>query len=154
MSSIEAVSAAVSALSADLAGDTVSGTDAAALLPQVAEQASRLNAALVTLTGVVDSSGVWGLDRSRSAAAYVSRATRVSRAAAGSDVKLARALAGPLPLTAQAVAQGSVPIGHARAIAQLCLRSAKSVELSPTRTGVRRSCWRMRTWGWMTSGRF
>ena len=101
MSSIEAVSAAVSALSADLAGDSVSGTDAAALLPQVAEQASRLNAALVTLTGVVDASGVWGLDRSRSAAAFVSRAARVSRAAAGSDVKLARALAGPLPLTAR-----------------------------------------------------
>ncbi len=97
---------------------------------QAVQRLSELNAAIALLTAdrlsmlsVVQESGVWGLDASRSAAAWLAREERSTRAAAGSDLKLARLLDAHLPLTSAALREGAVPVGHARVLARTCLRT-------------------------------
>ncbi len=102
----------------------MSGTEAVESLLTLTGLLDRLDGVGVELAGRVEESGVWGLDGSQSAGAWLARATRSSRAAAGSDLKLARALGGVLPLTAAAVLAGDLPIGHARLISRVCLKSA------------------------------
>ncbi len=81
----------------------LSGSEAAESLTALTTGINRLTAAQIELTGQVEDSGVWGLDGSRSAATWLTAHTRTSRAVAGADLKLARALARNLPATAAAV---------------------------------------------------
>lgn len=101
----------------------MSGREAVASLLTLSGLLDRLEGVQVELAGRVEESGVWGLDGSRSAAAWLARKTKSSRAAAGSDLKLARSLRGVLPHTAAAVLAGELPIGHARLISRVCARS-------------------------------
>ncbi len=106
-----------------------SGSDAVEVMAATNAVRDRYDAFNVDLAGIIDASGVWGLDGSRSAAAWLARQTRTSRAAAGSDLKLARALRDLLPRSAEALVAGSLPVGHARVIARTCTRTEQMREL-------------------------
>ena len=80
------------------------------LLGLVRPMLAQLESVSLTATRVVRDSGVWGLDGSRSARAFLERATGASGAKTGSDLKLAERLATVLPLTARGVARGC-PLG-------------------------------------------
>ncbi len=101
----------------------MSGHEAAEFAVAMGRFRDLADAARLEALVVVQESGVWGLDGSRSAAAWLSRVERSSRAAAGSDLKLARMLAGHLPATAEALRSGDLPVEHARAISRTCLRT-------------------------------
>ncbi len=103
----------------------LSGAEAAESLMALSAGIDRLTGAQLELTGRVEACGVWGLDGSRSAATWLTTRTRASRAAAGADLKLARALRQVLPLTAEAVLQGSLPVGHARILAREATKTAR-----------------------------
>ena len=98
-----------------------SGHEAVDLLAALDVAIDRLRAMRLTTLGVVHDSGVWASDGSRSAAAWLSRAGRGSRSDAGKDFTTARQLREHLPLTVAAIADGSVPVGHARAMVERCL---------------------------------
>ena len=101
----------------------LSGSDAAQAVVALTQVLNRLEGARVELAGRVQESGVWGLDGSRSAAAWLARQTRSSRAASVRDLRLARALSEVLPLTAAAVLAGDIPVGHAQVMARTCTRT-------------------------------
>ena len=84
------------------------GHEAVELLGVVWPMLAQLESVSLTATRVVRDSGVWGLDGSRSARAFLERATGASGARTGSDLKLAERLATLLPLTAQALRAGAV----------------------------------------------
>ncbi len=117
--------ALVAAADAYLAQDRsqLSGSAASESLVILSGVVGRLEGAQVELTGQVETSGVWALDGSRSATSWLVTQTRATRAVAGSQLKLARALRELLPLTAGAVLVGTVPLGHARLIARTCTRT-------------------------------
>jgi hypothetical protein len=82
----------------------------------------------LALLGVVDTSGGWALDGSRSPAAWLSRLDRSGTPAASGEVRTARALRDRLPLTAEALLTGRITVGHARVLARLCLRTKAMIE--------------------------
>ena len=103
----------------------MSGHEGVDLLSQLSTAMNTLNAVRLTTLAVVADSGVWALDGSRSCAAWLSRLERSTRAGAGGDLKTARGLVGHLPLTVKALAEGSLPVGHARALTRACLRTER-----------------------------
>ncbi len=121
-----AVDSFVAAAEALLAVDRSqwSGSDAVEVMAATQDVRDRFDAFDVDLAGIIEASGVWGLDGSRSAAAWLAGRSRTSRAAAGSDLKLARALRDVLPHSAEAMLAGDLPVGHARLIARTCTRTA------------------------------
>ncbi len=102
----------------------LSGQGAAGLVGVLSEQTSRLSGLRLGALTTVTESGVWGLDASRSPAAWLVRVERCSKAAAGSDLKTARGLT-DLPATHAAVLEGSVPLRHAEAMTRTCLRTPR-----------------------------
>ncbi len=128
MNSLEALTAAADTYVAqDRTG--LSGSESADALLALTEVVNRLDSARVELAGRVEQSGIWGLDGSRSASAWLARQTRSLRAAVASDLKLARALQDLLPRTADAIRAGDVPVAHARVITRLCTKSSRMREL-------------------------
>ncbi len=101
----------------------MTGHEAVDRLGELNTAIALLSADRLTTVQVIQESGVWSSDGSRSAAAWLSRVERSSKAAAGSDLKLARMLAGHLPATAEALRRGDLPVEHARAISRTCLRT-------------------------------
>ena len=114
----------------------MSGHEAAEFAVAMGRFRDLADAARLEALVVVQESGVWGLGGSRSAAAWLSRVERSSKAAAGSDLKLARMLAGHLPATAEALRSGDLPVAHARAISRTC----------PADRGAARDAHRPRPW--------
>ncbi len=101
---------------AELAGadrSDLSGHEAVELLDLVRPMLAQLESVGLDATRVVRDSGVWGLDGSRSAKAFLERATGASGAKTGSDLKLAERLATVLPLTAEALRAGAISVEHA-----------------------------------------
>ena len=125
MTDMTPLDALVAAADAYLALDrsALSGTAAAESLVTLSGVLGRLEGAQIELAGQVEASGVWALDGSRSATSWLVTQTRTSRAAAGSQLKLARALREVLPQTAAAVLAGEMPLGHARVISRTCTRT-------------------------------
>ena len=72
----------------------------------------------MTATRVVRESGVWGLDGSRSAKAFLERTTGASGAKIASDLRLAERLATVLPLTAEALREGAITVEHAKVLSR------------------------------------
>ncbi len=89
---------------------------------------AQLESVSLTATRVVRESGVWGLDGSRSARAFLERATGASGAKTGSDLKLAERLATVLPLTAQALRAGVISAEHALVLSRGACGSPARVE--------------------------
>ena len=108
MTSLDSLVAAAEAFLAEDRSQ-LSGTVAAQSLVTLSGVLGRLEGAQVELAGHVEASGVWALDGSRSATSWLVTQTRTSRAAAGSQLKLARALREVLPLTAAAVRTAASP---------------------------------------------
>ncbi len=103
---------AVQALaSCDLTG--LSGAEAVDLLATVRPMLAQLESVAVTAAHVVKESGVWGLDGSRSAKAFLERATGAPGAKISTHLKLADRLTTVLPLTAHALREGSITVDHA-----------------------------------------
>lgn len=118
LADVEAVVAAFLAQSVDAMPGSQAGAEAVTLAGLI----GRLQAARLDRLALVQADGTWALDGSRSAAAWLSRQERSSRAAAGADLKTARLLQ-DLPATADAVRAGTLPTEHARAITRTCLRT-------------------------------
>ena len=79
---------------ADLAScdvSALSGTEAVELLSLVGPLLAQLESVSVAAVHVVRESGVWGLDGSRSAKAYLERTTGASAGKIAGDLKLGRA---------------------------------------------------------------
>ncbi|HYN74670.1 MAG TPA: DUF222 domain-containing protein, partial [Candidatus Limnocylindria bacterium] len=102
----------------------LSGQGAAGLVSVLSEQTSRLSGLRLGALTTVTESGVWGSDGSRSPAAWLVRTARASKASAGADLKTSCGLAA-LPATRAALAEGSVPLGHAEAMTRTCLRTPR-----------------------------
>jgi Domain of unknown function (DUF222) len=128
VNSLEALNAAAEVYLAEDRSQ-LSGTESVDALLTLTQVVSRLDGARVELAGRVEESGVWGLDGSRSAPAWLARQTRGLRVAVASDLKLARALQGLLPRTADAVRTGELPVAHAKIISRLCTKSPRMREL-------------------------
>ena len=79
---------------------------------------ARLESVSVAAAQVVRESGVWGLDGSRSAKAFLERTTGASGAKIAGDLKLAERLATVLPLTAHALRAGVISGEHARVLSR------------------------------------
>ena len=123
----QAAADAVAALAqADVAA--MSGHEAVELLQVVGPMLSQLQAVSLTASGVVRDSGVWGLDGSRSARAFLERATGASGGKVGSDLKLVERLTSMLPLTAQALRSGEISVEHALALSRGVCGTTKRVE--------------------------
>ena len=119
-----AVNAAVAALAGrDLS--VMTGQEGVDLLGQLGTAMNALNAVRLTALSVVHDSGVWALDGSRSAAAWLARLEGGTVREAGGDLRAARALSEHLPLTVAALTAGSLPVGHAKALTQVCLRTER-----------------------------
>jgi hypothetical protein len=126
---------AVAQAIARLAGrdlSAMSGHQAVALLEVLTPALDQLAAVRRATVSVVAESGVWGLDGTRSAATWLARVERTTRAAAGSDLKTSRSLDAHLPLTAQALREGVVPVGHARVLAARVCGPRRFGGCSPT----------------------
>jgi hypothetical protein len=113
LASADVAREAVSALADAAGGWDLSGQEAVELLGLVRPMLAQLESVSLTATRVVRDSGVWGLDGSRSARAFLERATGASGAKTGSDLKLAERLATVLPLTAEALRAGVISAEHA-----------------------------------------
>ncbi len=111
---------------ADLPGLT--GHEAVELLADVGPMITQLQSVALTTAGVVRDSGVWGLDGSRSAKAFLQRTTGASGAKVGSDLKLADRLSTVLPLTAEALRRGEVSVEHAFVLSRGACGSPARVE--------------------------
>ena len=70
----------------------LSGHDAVELLGVVGPMLAQLESVSLTATRIVRESGVWGLDGSRSAKAFLERTTRGSAGKVAGDLKLAERL--------------------------------------------------------------
>jgi hypothetical protein len=106
----------------------LSGSEAVELLAVAGPLSSQLDAVLVCAARVVRESGVWGLDGSRSAKAYLERATGASARKVAGDLKLADRLGTVLPLTAAALRAGAVSGEHARVLSRAGCSSPARVE--------------------------
>ena len=119
-----AVNTAVAALAGrDLT--VMTGQEGVDLLEQLCTAMNTLNAVRLAALSVVHESGVWGLDGSRSAAAWLARLEGGTVRDAGGDLRAANALREHLPLTVAALADGRLPMGHAKALTQVCLRTER-----------------------------
>ncbi len=119
------------AASAEFAGydlSDLSGTEAVEYVTTSGQIQARLSASSLTATRVVRDSGVWGLDGSRSAKAFLQRTTGASGAKVGSDLKLADRLSTVLPLTAEALRRGEVSVEHAFVLSRGACGSPARVE--------------------------
>ena len=126
----------------------MTGHEAVDRLGELNTAIALLSADRLTTVQAIQESGVWSSDGSRSAAAWLSRVERSSKAAAGSDLKLARMLAGHLPADmlrrcAAVTCRSSMP-GRSPGPAYGPRRCARC---SPTPTVVRGSC--STTPGWV-----
>ena len=110
---------------------SLTGTQAAQVAHALAELTGRIDAVRLAVLGEVQRSGVWALDGSRSAAAWLAREEQVSKPAAGSDLKTARLLEEHLPLTAAAVRDGRLPVGYARVLAKTVTRTPAMRDMLP-----------------------
>src|SRR3954451_23256997 len=90
----------------------LSGSEAVELLSVVGPVLAQLESVSVAAAHVVRESGVWGLDGSRSAKAYLERTTGASGAKVASDLKLSECLTSVLPLTAEALRGGRISGDH------------------------------------------
>ena len=106
----------------------LSGVEAVELLGLVGSMLARLESVSLTATGVVRESGVWGLDGSRSAKAFLERTTGASGAKIAGDLKLAERLGSVLPLTAEALRAGVISGEHARVLSRGACGSPARVE--------------------------
>ena len=70
----------------------MTGQEGVDLLAQLSTAMNTLNAVRLTALAVVQDSGVWALDGSRSAAAWLARLEGGTVRAAGGDLRAARAL--------------------------------------------------------------
>src|SRR4249919_2011060 len=101
-----AVNTAIAALAGrDLT--VMTGLEGVDLLGQLCTAMNVLSAVRLTTLAIVQDSGVWALDGSRSAAAWLSRMEGGSVRESSGDLRAARALADHLPLTVAALADGS-----------------------------------------------
>ena len=124
MSEARRANEALSALAAcDLRA--MSGHESVDLLGELSTAMNTLNAVRLAALAVVHASGVWALDGSLSCAAWLARLERGTKAGAGGDLKTAQGLAEHLPSTVAALADGSLPVGHARALTRACLRTER-----------------------------
>ena len=103
----------------------MTGQEGVDLLEQLCTAMNTLNAVRLAALSVVHESGVWGLDGSRSAAAWLARLEGGTVGDAGGDLRAANALREHLPLTVAALADGRLPMGHAKALTQVCLRTQR-----------------------------
>lgn len=101
----------------------MSGQEAAGVAHALAELQDRQDGVRLDALAYVQDSGVWALDGSRSAAAWLAQTERRTKAAAGADLKTARLLTEHLTATSAAVREGGVPVGHARILTRICLRT-------------------------------
>ena len=88
---------------------------------------AQLESVSVAAAQVVRESGVWGLDGSRSAKAYLERTTGASGAKIAGDLKLSERLASVLPLTAEALRAGAISGEHARVMSRVACSSPARV---------------------------
>lgn len=107
--------AQVRRLARELADVDVAGVDpreAEALHGELRRASDQLQAVSARLLARVEDGGRW-VGAARSFPEWVARRTRGSVAAAGGQARLGRALSGPLPRTAEAVAAGEITLEHA-----------------------------------------
>lgn len=98
--------------------EALSGTEAVELLGVLGPMAAQLESVSLAAQRAVRESGVWGLDGSRSAKAFLQRTTGASSVKTGADLKLAERLASVLPLTAAALREGAISVEHARVLSR------------------------------------
>ncbi len=109
---------------AELAGcdlTAMSGHEGIDLLGELSNAINTIHAVRLATLAVVQDSGVWAMDGSRSCAAWLARLERGTSAGASDDLRTAQGLAEHLPLTVKALAEGVLPVGHARALTRACL---------------------------------
>ncbi len=106
----------------------LSGSDAVEVVTLVGPMSAQIDAVLVSAGQVVRESGVWGLDGSRSAKAYLERTTGASAGKVASDLKLAERLGTVLPLTADALRTGAISGEHARVMSRAACSSPARIE--------------------------
>ncbi len=111
--------AALETMSRVVAAREVDGAAARVLAALLSAGAGRSSAVGACVLSVVEADGVWAAGGTGSFAHWVASAHTVGVQAARGQVRLGRALRDHLPLTAAAVAAGSVTVEHARILAQL-----------------------------------
>ena len=127
LAALEEVAAAIENLCAcDV--DAMSGAESVEVLARIGPLVTRLQSVQVAAMSGVDDSGVWGLDGSRSARAFVQRTTGASAAQTGSHLKLAARLSSVLPLTSRALREGRVSLEHALVLSRGACGSDARVE--------------------------
>ena len=127
MSALRDLEAALDALSA-IDVSAMPAHEAAEFAHGLKLLSDRVEALRLAALSVVDASGLWGLDGSKSMKAWIVRHEGVAGGAAGADLRTARALRSDLPLTAAALAAGEVSLDHAKALARYALSSPKCRE--------------------------
>jgi Domain of unknown function (DUF222) len=106
----------------------LSGSEAVELLSVVGPLLAQLESVSVAATHVVRESGVWGLNGSRSAKAYLERTTGASAGKIAGDLKLSERLASVLPRTADALRAGTISGEHARVMSRVACSSPARIE--------------------------
>ena len=117
LAEIEALEIATKAVAA-LDPSQMTGTEAAEVVTRLGKVTRVLDGVRIPALGTVKASGVWGLDGSRSAKAWLVRTTGCSAFEAGVELKLADRLATILPRTAHALVVGDLSVEHALAISR------------------------------------
>ena len=114
LEALEIAAKAVAALDVSL----LTGTEAVELVTRVGATSGVLDGVRIPALATVKASGVWGLDGSRSAKAWLVRATGCSEFKAGSELRLADRLTTILPRTAEALVGGAISLEHALTISR------------------------------------
>lgn len=127
LAELDALEIATKAI-AGLDPTSMSGSEAAELAARLSSAGTSLEAQRLAALSVVQGSGVWELDGSRSMKAWLVRTDRCSDGRAGSDLKLAGRLATILPRTAQALRDGDISVEHALAISRGACGTDQMVE--------------------------
>ena len=125
LEALEIASKAIAALDVS----AMTGTEAVELVTRMGAITGVLDGVRIPALATVKASGIWGLDGSRSAKAWLVRTTRCSEARAGSELRLADRLTTILPRTAEALADGAISTEHALVISREACGTDRRVEM-------------------------
>jgi Domain of unknown function (DUF222)/HNH endonuclease len=128
LAELEALEIAVKAV-AGLDVSVMTGMEAVELVTRLGTATGVLDGVRIPALATVKASGVWGLDGSRSAKAWLVRTTGCSELRAGSELKLADRLSTILPRTAEALVDGAISVEHALTISRLACDTDRRVEM-------------------------